>query len=65
VPLSVFRSVLESMLGSKHQNLLGGVLGCVLRVCLVKSSELTWEYTDKQAGSMPSWAIGSVLQSVL
>ena len=29
------------------------------------SGELTWEHTVKQAGSVPSSAIGSVLESVL
>jgi hypothetical protein len=43
-------------------------LGVYLRecsgVCLRASWELTWERTVKQAGSVPSSAIGRVLESI-
>jgi len=58
---SAMRSVLQSMLGSVIEKSLGGVLGRVFGVYLGASCEPTSERIVKQAGSVTSSAIRSVL----
>jgi hypothetical protein len=57
VPSSAIERLLESVPGSVLENVLGGVLVRVFRVCLGACI--------KQARSVPSSAIGSVLGSML
>jgi hypothetical protein len=52
------------MLRVCHRVQLGVYLGVCLGVCLSASCELTWEHTVKQAGSVRSRPIGSILETM-
>jgi len=61
---SVLESVEPRRLGVYHRVQLGVYFRECSGVCLRASWELTWVRTVKQAGSVPSSAIGSVLESM-
>jgi len=65
VSSSAIGSVLESVLGSVLESHSEVYFGAYSEVFLGVSEELTWERTVKQAGRVPSSAIGSVVRAYL